>query len=242
MQIGLACLKEYLNLPLLSVDPDDLFFGQFGICTDESNLVFLVFLIPNADDFDRNLLVFTNHGIHGKKILTAAAALLADAENLFDGKLLPFILVVNAGTLLEHSNGIQTEFFRSDQMCRTGEPLVKQDVVRMMTGVLRSLKQLDHDFCALCLCKLSTFCCKGTTIALVDRANKISLFSKRLIGSCLQEGMYSRQSIQVSSDGILCSISWKYGQTHGIRVPFVCSSYVQKGCRQQQTRLYGLPK
>lgn len=97
LQIGLACLKEYLNLPPLSVDPDDLFFGQFGICTDESNPVFLVFLIPNADDFGRNLLVFTNHDIHGKKVLAAAPALLADAENLFDGKLLSFILVVDVG-------------------------------------------------------------------------------------------------------------------------------------------------
>ena len=48
--------------------------------SDSSGFVFLVFLIPNADDFGRNLLVFTNHDIHGKKVLAAAAALLADAK------------------------------------------------------------------------------------------------------------------------------------------------------------------
>ena len=88
---------------------------------------FLFSLIPNADDFGRNLLVFTNHDIHGKKVLAAAPALLADAENLFDGKLLSFILVVDVGALLEHSNGIQTKFFSQRSavrdwrtMCQTG--------------------------------------------------------------------------------------------------------------------------
>ena len=47
-------------------------------------------------------MVLPDHDFYRKKILAATTALLTDAEDLFDGRLFSLVLIVNAGTLLDH--------------------------------------------------------------------------------------------------------------------------------------------
>lgn len=53
-------------------------------------------------------------------LFATVASLLADTEDLLDGELFSFVFVVDTGTFLNDGNGIQTEVFYSNKLCRTG--------------------------------------------------------------------------------------------------------------------------
>ena len=89
LQVGFAGFEEYLDLPSFAVYSNDLFFREHRIGANESDPIFLVLLISNADDFGGDLLILSCHDLYGKQIFTAAAALFADTEDFIDGKLLP---------------------------------------------------------------------------------------------------------------------------------------------------------
>ena len=117
LQIGLAGFEEHLNLPPLPIDTDDLFLCKGRIGADQSDPVLLVFLIPNADNPGGYLpLTFTDHDIYGKQVFTAAAALFADAEDLVDGELFPFVFITDPGTLPDHRDRIETQLFYSNHV------------------------------------------------------------------------------------------------------------------------------
>ena len=84
-EIGLAGLEEDFDLPALSIDPDDLFLGKIRVCTDKSHPVLFVLPVPDTDDLSRESIL-PDFDINGEKVLAAAAALLADAEDLTDIK------------------------------------------------------------------------------------------------------------------------------------------------------------
>ena len=84
LQVGFAGFEEYLDLPSFAVYPNDLFFREHRIGANESDPIFLVLLISNADDFGEDLLILSYHDLYGKQIFTATAALLADTEDFID--------------------------------------------------------------------------------------------------------------------------------------------------------------
>ena len=137
LEIGLAGLKKHLDLPAFPIDPDDLFFGKVRFRADISHPVLLIFSVSYTDDLCRDFLVFSNHDVYRKQIFTASAALFADAEDLADGKLFPLVLIVNAGTLLNHGNGIQPQVFDRDKLGGIGEPCIKQNIVCALFCFLR---------------------------------------------------------------------------------------------------------
>ena len=95
---------------------------------------------------------------------------------LFNGEPFSIVLIVYTGTLPGHGNGIQPEVFDGNELRRTGEPRVKQDVVRMVTGGLGSLQELDHDIRALHLRKFPPPGGERPSITLMDRPDKVPGF------------------------------------------------------------------
>ena len=106
------------------------------IGADKSNPVLLIFLIADADDLCRDLLFFPNRDIDREQIFATAAAFLTNAEYLLDGECFSFVFIVDAGTLFDHGNGIQAKILDGKELCGTGEPCVKQNVVGLMPGRL----------------------------------------------------------------------------------------------------------
>ena len=49
LQVGFAGFEEYLDLPSFAVYPNDLFFREYRIGANESDPIFLVLLISNAE-------------------------------------------------------------------------------------------------------------------------------------------------------------------------------------------------
>ena len=145
LKIGLAGLEKDLYLPPFPIDTDNLFFRERRVCADKGNPVLLVLLVAYTYDLCRDLPVFSDHYIYREQVLAAAAALLADAKDLVDGEPFPLVLIVYTGTLFDHGNGIQSEVFDGNELRRTGEPRVKQDVVCMVTSGSDSPRELDHD-------------------------------------------------------------------------------------------------
>ena len=86
LKVRLAGLEEHLDLPALSVNPDDLLLGKIRVRADKSNPVFLILLVPHADDLCRDLLVLSDLNVYRKQILTAPAAFFADAEDPVDSE------------------------------------------------------------------------------------------------------------------------------------------------------------
>ena len=84
VEIRLACLEKHLDLPTFSIDPDDLFLGQFRVCTDKGDPVFPVLFVADTDDLRRKLLL-ANLDIYRTQVLAAATAFLTDTEDLLNG-------------------------------------------------------------------------------------------------------------------------------------------------------------
>ena len=51
IQHRFAGFEENLNLPALSINTDNLFFGKGRICTDKSKPVLAIRFVPYANDF-----------------------------------------------------------------------------------------------------------------------------------------------------------------------------------------------
>ncbi len=47
---ALACFEEDFDIPAFSIDPDDLFFTEGHICTDQSQPVFSVGTVSDTDN------------------------------------------------------------------------------------------------------------------------------------------------------------------------------------------------
>ena len=104
LKITFAGLEKELYLPSFSINTDNLLFRESRICADKGNPVLLVLLVAHTYDLCRDLPVFADHYIYRKQIFAAAAALLADAKDLIDGKPFSIILIVYTGTLLDQSS------------------------------------------------------------------------------------------------------------------------------------------
>ena len=88
LKIGFAGLEKDLDLPVFSINLDDLFFGKIRIGTDKDYPVLFILLVADTDDLYRNLLFFSDQDIYRKQVFAASPTLLTDAEYLLDGELL----------------------------------------------------------------------------------------------------------------------------------------------------------
>ena len=57
VQIRLTGFEKYLDLPTLSIDPNDFFFGEFLIRADESYPIFLLAFVTNTHNLGIDLLL-----------------------------------------------------------------------------------------------------------------------------------------------------------------------------------------
>ena len=120
-------LCRYLHfVPAFSIDTDDFFFRKLLVCTDKGNPVLFIPLIADTDNLYQNLLFFSDHDIYRKQIFAATASLLTDTEYLIDGELFPFVLIVDAGPLLNYGNEIQTKIFDSNDLGRARKPGIQK--------------------------------------------------------------------------------------------------------------------
>src|SRR5699024_7501384 len=87
LQDRLTGLKEYLNVPPLSIQRNDLVFGQGSVRTQQHKIVLPVAAVTHENQFcgDRSgiLISAANLYRHTQKIPGAAASVLTAAEDLF---------------------------------------------------------------------------------------------------------------------------------------------------------------
>ena len=97
VQIRLTGFEKYLDLPTLSIDPNDFFFGEFLIRASESYPIFLLVFVTNTHNLGRDLLLFANHNINRKNIFATATTFPTDSKDLFDIHHLAFVFITNTG-------------------------------------------------------------------------------------------------------------------------------------------------
>lgn len=77
LQVGLAHLEEYLDVPTLAISLDDLFFRQRQVRRDQDEVIAALVLVANVDQsYRKALAVLDGLSLYGEQVRGAPVALL----------------------------------------------------------------------------------------------------------------------------------------------------------------------